>query len=68
MYKQAKKLLKDSGELMVKISDGQTFELHLHNTTFQDNTSTIIVETGGETYWINGEEIIYAWIHRAAKE
>lgn len=64
MYKNVKDLLKKSGEVMVKVSDGQKFELHLHNTTFDDTTSMITLDAGSETYWINGNEIIYAWVHR----
>ncbi len=49
---------------MVKTSDGQEFELHLHNTTFDDRNEVIQIETGQETYWLAGSQIVYCWIHR----
>ncbi len=64
MYKQVKELLKKSGELMIKVSDGQTFELHLHNVKFDDEAELIELDAGVETYWINGNEVVYMWVHR----
>ncbi len=59
------KMLKENGELMIKMSDGETFELHLHNTSFGEGV--IVIDAGGEKYWLKTEEIVYAWIHREAK-
>ena len=64
MYQSVKQTLKEAGELMVKVSDGQTFELHLHNTEFDDRKELIKLDAGTETYWINGNEIVYMWVHR----
>jgi hypothetical protein len=64
MYAHVKEKLKEAGELMIKISDGQTFELHLHNTTFHDKDKVIELDASSETYWINGHEVVYTWIHR----
>ncbi|GIW62692.1 MAG: hypothetical protein KatS3mg090_0518 [Patescibacteria group bacterium] len=64
MYNNIKQTLQKTGELMVKVSDGQTFELHLHNTKFHDETNLIELDAGAETYWINAEEVVYMWIHR----
>ncbi len=64
MYKQVKATLQKVGELMIKVSDGQKFELHLHNTTFHDNSGLIELNAGAETYWIAGDQVVYMWIHR----
>lgn len=64
MYKNVKETLKKVGELMIKVSDGQTFELHLHNTKFDDEGEIVEIDAGAETYWINGNEVIYMWVHR----
>lgn len=68
MYDYVKTQLKEAGELMVKVSDGQTFELHLHNTKFNDEGRIIEIDAASETYWINGDEIVYSWIHREGIE
>ncbi len=64
MYQFVKEQLKKTGEIMVKVSDGQKFELHLHNVKFHDQEEIIEIDAGHETYWISGKEIVYAWIHR----
>lgn len=64
MYQNVKKALKESGEVMIKVGDGQKFELHLHNTKFDDANKMIVLDAGVETYWINGNDIIYFWVHR----
>ena len=64
MYKQVKSTLVKVGELMIKTADGQTFELHLHNTKFDDASQVITLDAGNETYWINGDQVVYMWIHR----
>ena len=64
MYNVVKNKLKETGELMIKVSDGQTFELHLHNVKFHDRERLIELDAGAETYWINGDDIVYMWIHR----
>ena len=64
MYQKVKETLQSVGELMVKVSDGAKFELHLHNAKFHDKTEMIELDAGNETYWINGNEIVYMWIHR----
>lgn len=66
MYYYIKKQLEDAGELMIQTSDGRKFELHLHNTIFDDSSELIKIETGTETYWIKGSDPIYMWIHREA--
>ncbi len=68
MYKLVKGTLQKTGELMIKMSDGETFELHLHNIKFHDDKELIEIDGGDETYWLNGNEVIYMWIHRHAKE
>lgn len=65
MYKDVKFALMKSGELMIKAADGQTFELHLHNVEFDDEKELIILDAGNETYWIDGNQVVYMWIHRA---
>jgi hypothetical protein len=64
MYKNVKNALQKSGELMIKAADGQTFELHLHNVTFDDANELVVLDAGTETYWIKGQDIIYMWVHR----
>lgn len=64
MYAYVKSLLKEVGELMIKTADGQTFELHLHNAKFDDEHKVIVIDAGAETYWIAGNQLVYAWIHR----
>lgn len=59
-----KKTLKESGEVMIKTSDGQTFELHLHNTDFDDKNGLIVIDTGTERYWISSQAVVYFWIHK----
>jgi len=43
VYKKVKQELKRSGEVMIKMSDGAVFELHLHNTTFEDDGSIMSI-------------------------
>ncbi len=64
MYEFVKKTLKEVGELMIKTSEGTMFELHIHNVSFDDQNKLIIIETGVEKYWIDGNQIAYVWIHR----
>ncbi len=64
MYNLVKDKLHTCGELMIKVSDGQTFELHLHNVKFHDEVEVIELDAGTETYWIDGNEVVYCWIHR----
>ncbi len=64
MYKNVKEALLKVGELMIKVSDGQKFELHIHNVKFHDDKELIELDAGHETYWINGNEVVYMWIHR----
>ena len=67
MYEQVKSLLQKAGELMIRVADGETFELHLHNTKFDDQKKAIILETGVETYWINADQVVFVWLHRKKK-
>ena len=64
MFAFLKKMVAEVGELMIKTADGQTFELHKHNTKFDEETKMIILDAGAETYWINPEQVVYSWIHR----
>ncbi len=64
MYQQVKDTLKKCGELMIKTSDGQKFELHLHNAKFHDRDKLIELDAGQESYWIDGQQVVYMWIHR----
>lgn len=64
MYEDVKKTLKDSGEVMITMDSGKTFELHTHNTKFHDDKEVISVDTGTEHYWLNGNKIEHYWIHR----
>lgn len=68
MYDHVKKSLNKNGELMIKMSEGQTFELHLHNCSFDDENRLIEIDAGDETYWLNGDDVSYMWIHRSAIE
>lgn len=67
MYSYIKFQLNQCGEVMIKSTEGQTFELHLHNTAFDDEAHLIRIDGGTEVYWINGDEIAYAWIHKEVK-
>jgi len=67
MYKQVKQALKENGELMIMVADGRKFELHLHNVKFDDASQTIFIDGAKELYWINGEQILYYWIHKAVE-
>ena len=64
VYEFIKKHVAGSGELMVKVADGQKFELHIHNTKFDEKEKMIVLDAGAETYWINPDQIVYMWIHR----
>ncbi len=64
MYKLVKENLQKSGEVMIKTSDGDKFELHLHNTRFDDENEVVIIDAATQTYWISGKEIVYMWIHK----
>jgi hypothetical protein len=64
VYQQVKKALKNYGELMVMVSDGRKFELHLHNVKFEDSSKLIYIDGGKEQYWVDGQEILYYWIHK----
>lgn len=64
MYQTVQNKLKEAGELMIQMSDGKEFELHLHNVNFDDNDNTITIEAADKTFWLDGNEIIYCWIHR----
>lgn len=64
MYKHVKATLKRTGELMIRMADGADFELHLHNVTFKDAEEMIEIDAGDETYWLDGNQVIYMWIHR----
>src|SRR3990167_9969343 len=68
MYKFTKTKLKAVGELMIKTADGVEFELHLHNVSFDDKNEVIEIDACSETYWINGNDIIYCWIHKVGVE
>lgn len=64
MYKKLKEALQKSGELMIKTSEGTKFELHLHNVKFHDESDLIEIDAGHETYWLDGNEVVYFWVHR----
>ncbi|MCS7093145.1 MAG: hypothetical protein NZL96_01795 [Patescibacteria group bacterium] len=64
MYQVVKSALLKNGELMIRVSEGTKFELHLHNVKFHDEEELIEIDAGHETYWISGREIVYFWIHR----
>lgn len=68
MYEDVKNLLKEAGEVMITVADGKKFELHLHNVTFDDTNKRIKIEGANETYWIDGNQIVYYWIHKAVSE
>lgn len=68
VYKTVKRKLKETGELMIQVADGATFELHTHNTKFDDVRKLIEIDGGNEVYWLNGDEVVYMWIHKHAKE
>lgn len=67
-YESLKKAIVEFGEVMVKMGSEDIFELHKHNTKFDDITKTIILDAGNETYWIDVNHIEYYWIHKVGKE
>ena len=66
MYTFVKDALTKSGELMVQMADGQMFELHTQNTEFEDDPERIVINGGQNKYWLDGNEVLYFWIHRRA--
>lgn len=44
---------------MIKIDAGDKIELHKHNVTFEDSSQEIVVDSGVETFWIDGNKIAY---------
>ncbi len=60
-------LLQKVGELMIRV-DGQDMELHLHNVKYDRKLDALVVDGATETYWIFGDSIQYAWIHREVKD
>ncbi len=68
IYELVKEELERSGELMVKMDSGDTFELHKHNTEFDDSNGVIRINGSDETIWIPAEKIEQWWIHRKARD
>ena len=68
IYELVKAELEKSGELMVKMDSGDTFELHKHNTEFDDANEVIKIHGSDETIWLPAGKIEQWWIHRRARD
>ena len=68
IYELVKERVLNDGELMVKTETGDTFELHRHNTEWDDENGIIKINGSDETIWIVGEKIEQWWIHRRARD
>jgi hypothetical protein len=53
---------------MIKIDAGEKIELNKHNFIFEESSQEIVVDSGTETYWIDGNKIAYYWIHKEGFE
>jgi len=67
-YDRVKECLEKNGEVMIKLDTGDKIELHKHNVTFEDSSQEIVVDSGTETIWIDGNKITYYWIHKEGFE
>ena len=67
-YNALKACVEKNGEVMIRTDTGEKIELHKHNAKFDDSTKEIVVDAGGETYWIDSEKVSYYWIHREGFE
>ncbi|VFJ12379.1 hypothetical protein [Candidatus Nitrosocosmicus franklandus] len=63
-----KKCLEESGEVMIRLDNNESIELHKHNVRFEDSSQEIVVDTGTETYWISADKVSYYWIHKEGME
>lgn len=67
-YNALKQALNTNGELMIKTDNGDKFELHKHNVTFNDSKKEIVVDGAVETFWIDANKVSYYWIHKETRE
>lgn len=66
--KQIQDTLAEMGELMLMTDTGEKFEVHKHNTQFDEKKDVIKIDAASETFWLNPAKISYYWIHREGKE
>jgi hypothetical protein len=65
-YQALRDSLDKNGELQIRLDTGEKMELHKHNTTFEDGTEELVIDSGTETFWIGTDRISYYWIHKRA--
>ncbi|MGD9534552.1 MAG: hypothetical protein AB7V56_12385 [Candidatus Nitrosocosmicus sp.] len=63
-YENIKKCLDESGEVMIRLDNNESIELHKHNVKFDDASQEIIIDAATETYWIGADKVSYYWIHK----
>jgi len=61
-------LVEEKGELMVMSDSGEKFELHKHNTKFDDSSDLVEVDGGTKKFWLIPSKIAYYWTHDKARE
>lgn len=54
--------LKEKGEIMVKLGDGEELELHTHNVESEEEPF-IRVDADDQVYWVDTSQISHYWIH-----
>ena len=67
-YELLKNAVEEKGELMLKSETGEKFELHKHNTSFDDQKKIIKIDGAEEVYWLDPEKVSYYWIHKEARK
>ena len=67
-YENIKKRLEESGEVMIRLDNNESIELHKHNVKFDDSSQEIMIDAGTETYWIGADKVSYYWIHKEGFE
>jgi hypothetical protein len=63
-YENIKNCLDQNGEVMIRLDNNESIELHKHNVRFEDNSKEIVIDAGTETFWIGAEKVSYYWIHK----
>ena len=56
-YENIKNFLDQNGEVMIRLDNNQSIELHKHNVKFDDSSKEIIIDAGTETFWIGADKV-----------
>ena len=63
-YENIKNCLDQNGEVMIRLDNNESIELHKHNVRFDDNSKEIFIDAGTENFWIAADKVSYYWIHK----